>query len=92
MQIELRKFHDNFNWKEPYNPDLFLSYMIILFALFFIGQFLINIIVNANDLVHGVWYVWTFTILFITFIAMHDFQGGTYRFVIQCFIKREFQL
>jgi predicted membrane protein len=60
-------FRKVFCFKDFYTPKLFPSYLAIIFALFAIGQLLLDLGLNINDLLVGVWYVWTFTLIFLAF-------------------------
>lgn len=70
IRVEMKKYPTWFDIRRLTKPTMFPSDLIILFFLFVVGQFVLNLIVNFDWLIHGVWFSWTFTILFLVFIMI----------------------
>ncbi len=65
---EKKRFLRRFSRHKILKPEHFVFEALVLYLLFALVQFLINLAVNYHELLDGVWYVWLFTILFIAFL------------------------
>jgi hypothetical protein len=68
MLKETRKFLEQFSLKKLYNPELFIYYLYLALLAFVIAQFGINLFLNTDDMLVGLWYAWTISIAFIVLI------------------------
>lgn len=64
---EKRHFLDNFSTRKILEPSFFLFYALVSLFIFAFVQFNMNLVLNVSELIHGVWYVWIFTVLFLLF-------------------------